>query len=102
MNRLLGSFLLVWLFGCASTDEAPQPQGDVANLVVVVNGQGTLWVGNYIVDAADFPEMVKQWHVKSAVVRGDTGSKFSDALKVQTELQAAGVDKVSINESGAE
>jgi biopolymer transport protein ExbD len=57
---------------------------------------GHLYVGGYTVDENDLPELVKQWHVTSALVQGSPGSNFKDAVKIENELKAAGVANVSI------
>jgi biopolymer transport protein ExbD len=55
-------------------------------------------IKGYLVAPADLAEVVKQWQITSAVIDGQPGCKFSDALKIQSELNQAGVQNVTIAE----
>jgi biopolymer transport protein ExbD len=100
MTRLFSLMILIPLVGCASSDNPPTPAAsaptDLKPLTVRVMGAGDLQISGYTVTESDLPELVRQWHVVSAVVTGDVGTRFSDALHAEDALRAAGVKYVSL------
>jgi biopolymer transport protein ExbD len=104
MNRYILSLLLLSLAGCQFSEggspSSPAMSSDIKSgqLVVELDMNNNMRVNGWTITQSDLPELVKQWHITSAVVRGQQFSKFSEALKVQAALRAAGVSDVSIAE----
>jgi len=103
-------FFLALLVGCTA-HEPPPPPGNNANnsdeapapLMVTVDASGNAHIGGvtgWTDSARDWPQLVWQWHVTSALVSGVTGTKVSDILKVQAQIEAAGVSNTKIAEPG--
>ena len=103
MNRIAGLLVAALLVGCTTSPKPPATSNtpaantdDPGRLVLEVDQSGGLHVAGYDVASADLPELVKQRHVTSAIVRGYPNAKYGDALKAQAELKAAGVSDVTI------
>lgn len=103
MNRFMVALLMVFVAGCSASATAPskgQPSAPSnaapQPLTVTVMADGSTRVGELIVSEGDWSELVKQWHVTSAVVTGQLGTKFSDLVRVKEAIRAAGVANVSI------
>jgi biopolymer transport protein ExbD len=81
----------------AQTQGPPQaPDYRTHPLPVYVDRGGRASVAGYSVTDDDFPNMRKLWNVRSAVITGERGTKFKDAEKVKSALEAAGVPDVKI------
>lgn len=103
MKRIAGLLIAALLVGCTAAPKASDAPGTASaennesgRLLLEVDQSGEMHVAGYTVAAKDLPELVKQRHVTSAIVRGYTNAKYSDALKAQAELKAAGVPDVTI------
>jgi len=111
VNRInsVSLFLLALVVGCTAHEPPPPPSNAnnpdeaPAPLMVTVDASGNAHLGGvtgWTVSPRDWPQLVWQWHVTSAVVGGVTGTKVSDILKVQAQIEAAGVSNTKIAEPG--
>jgi biopolymer transport protein ExbD len=102
MKYIVVLMLLVLIAGCqtqesASTASSPPTTGhDSGQMIVTVEASGDARVGTLSASSKDWPDVVKQWHITSAVVKGVPGAKLSDMLRVEEELKNAGVADVTL------
>jgi len=81
----------------AQTQGPPQaPDYRTRPLLVYIDRGGRTMVGSYSVTDDDFPNIRKLWMVRSAVITGERGTKFRDAERVRSAMEAAGVLDVKI------
>ena len=104
MKRLIRwSLPLVLLAGCQTTANdssmplSPDASTKQGQLVILLDVAGEMHLGQWVVVDSDLPAIVQQRHITSAVVHGQQGVKFSEALKAQSAIKAAGVADVTID-----
>ena len=101
--RRLFCFTVATILACGCSSATVQstdligPGETQSPLVVQLRDDGRLFCGGYIISDKDFPEFVRQVGGRQIVIQPVEEPSFSSAVKVQSELQAAGAKNVVIS-----
>jgi biopolymer transport protein ExbD len=93
-------FLVAILAGCSADGGPAAPATKPSPGTVVVEiGPGVdddVWVEGWKMAERDLPDFVGRRHPTAVIIRGNVGSKYERAVRIEAELKQIGVDNVTI------